>query len=143
MSDKGWEQEIRSIEDEARDAFLAADLPVLERSWAEGFVVNSPLNAVLPKGKVLELLKAGRIRHTAYTFEIEHVSRHGDVVVVMGKDRTVASRTSGGAWTAGGSRSPGTRTSSLGRRRDASPARVRGDLTAPDAGTATRRERSR
>ena len=89
MSDTSWEDEIRSIEGEARDAFLAADLPTLDRSWADGFAVNSPLNAVLPKGKVLELLKAGRIRHTAYTFEIEHLSREGDVVVVMGKDRVV------------------------------------------------------
>ena len=35
----------------------------------------------------LALLKAGRIRHTAYVIEIERMARHGDVVVVMGHDR--------------------------------------------------------
>lgn len=82
-----WEQEIRAAEDDARKAFLAADIPTLEQMWADGFVVNSPLQQVLDKARVLALLQAGRIRHTTYEHEIEHVSRHGDVVVVMGRDR--------------------------------------------------------
>jgi hypothetical protein len=63
------------------------DLPALERLWAHGFAVNSPLQQVLDKRRVLELLQAGRIRHTAYEIEIEHMGRHGDTVVVMGRDR--------------------------------------------------------
>ncbi len=81
-----WEQKIRACEEEARTAFLNADLPTLERLWADGFIVNSPLQQVIDKNQVLELLRSGRIRHQSYEFEIEQVSRHGDVVVVMGRD---------------------------------------------------------
>ena len=81
-----WEQEIRALEAEASRAFLAADVAVLERMWAENYAVNSPLLRVNDKRQVLELLKAGRIRHTSQDYEIEHMSRHGDVVIVMGRD---------------------------------------------------------
>jgi len=84
--DSSWEQEIRAVEEEACRAFLAADAATLERLWAEGYVVNSPLQRVLDRGEVLGLLQAGRIRHSAYEYDIEHVSRYGDVVVVMGRD---------------------------------------------------------
>jgi ketosteroid isomerase-like protein len=85
--DSTWEQEIRAREAEACAAFLAADLPALEALWADGYVVNSPLQQVLEKQRVLGLLQAGRIRHSSYEYEIEHISRHGDVAVVMGNDR--------------------------------------------------------
>lgn len=39
------------------------------------------------KPRTLALLEAGRIRHTSLTFEIEQMACHGDVVVVMGRDR--------------------------------------------------------
>jgi hypothetical protein len=81
-----WQHDIRALEERARAAFLAADTPTLDALWAEGFVVNSPLNVVNDKARVVELLRAGRIRHSTYDVEIEHMSRHGDVVVVMGRD---------------------------------------------------------
>lgn len=81
-----WEAEIRALEEQARAAFLAADITTLQRLWADGYVVNSPLNSVHRKEKVLELLQAGRIRHSSYVIEVEHISRHGDTVVVMGRD---------------------------------------------------------
>lgn len=82
-----WEHDVRELEARHHAAFLAADLPTLEHLWADGFLVNSPLDVVSDKARVLELLRAGRIRHTTYTYEIEHLQRHGDVVVVMGHDR--------------------------------------------------------
>ncbi len=82
-----WEQEIRTREEEACAAFLKAELGTLDRLWADGYIVNSPLQQVLEKPKVLALLQAGRIRHTLYEYEIEQIARHGDVVVVMGSDR--------------------------------------------------------
>ncbi len=84
-----WEQEIRAREEEARVAFVAADLLALDQLWADGYTVNSPLQQVIAKGQLLEFLRSGRIRHREYEFQIEHVSRHGDVVVVMGADRVV------------------------------------------------------
>ena len=84
---KSWEDEIRECEAAACRAFLAADETALNRLWADGYLVNSPMQRVLKKAEVVQFLGAGRIRHTAYEFEIEHIVRHGDVVVVMGNDR--------------------------------------------------------
>lgn len=82
-----WEQEVRDREEENRVAFLAADIAALERLWTDDFLVNSPLNQVNDKALTLELLEAGRIRHTSHSVNIERMVRHGDVVVVMGSDR--------------------------------------------------------
>jgi ketosteroid isomerase-like protein len=82
-----WEEDVRAREEENRAAFLAADLAVLDGLWTDDFLVNSPLNFVNDKPRTLALLEAGRIRHSSFTVEIEHMARHGDVVVVMGRDR--------------------------------------------------------
>jgi ketosteroid isomerase-like protein len=82
-----WEQDIRAREEENRAAFLAADLAALDRLWTDDFSVNTPLNSVNDKRRTLAALETGRVRHTSMTAEIEHMSRHGDVVVVMGSDR--------------------------------------------------------
>jgi ketosteroid isomerase-like protein len=82
-----WESEVRAREEENRAAFLGADIPTLRRLWTDDFLVNSPRNEVNDKTRVLELLEGGRIRHTSFAAEIEHMVRHGDVVVVMGSDR--------------------------------------------------------
>ena len=81
-----WQQEIRSLEERGRVAFLAADIPTLDAMWDNRLLVNSPLNLVNDKARVLELLGSGRIRHTMDEVEIEHIARYGDVVVVMGRD---------------------------------------------------------
>ncbi|HEY4366283.1 MAG TPA: nuclear transport factor 2 family protein [Steroidobacteraceae bacterium] len=84
-----WQHEIRAREQAARVAFLAADVHAMEQLLADGYIVNSPLQKVVEKRLLLELLRTGRIRHSAYECEIEHMSRHGDVVVVMGRDSVV------------------------------------------------------
>ena len=81
-----WQQEIRTLEERGRAAFLATDIPTLDAMWDNRLLVNSPLNIVNDKARVLELLGTGRIRHTMDEVEIEHIARYGDVVVVMGRD---------------------------------------------------------
>jgi hypothetical protein len=81
-----WQQEIRTLEERGRVAFLAGDIPTLDAMWDDRLLVNSPLNIVNDKAKVLDLLASGRIRHTSDEVEIEHIARYGDVVVVMGRD---------------------------------------------------------
>ena len=88
-SETPWEHTIRAREEEARLAFLAADVRALDQLWSDNYAVNSPLQQVLQKVQLLELLRTGRIRHSAFEVEIEHISRHGDVVVVMGRDSVV------------------------------------------------------
>lgn len=82
-----WEVDVRKREQEAVAAFLAADIQAMDELLADSFAVNSPLQQVLSKAQLLELLGAARIRHNIYEYEIKHISRHGDVVVVMGNDR--------------------------------------------------------
>jgi ketosteroid isomerase-like protein len=80
------DREIRDIEEQSRVAFLAGDVETLDRLWADGFLVNSPLNMVNERAGVLALLQSGRIRHTSLEVAIERISQHGDLVVVMGND---------------------------------------------------------
>ena len=82
-----WQQDILAREEENRVAFLAGDVAVLDRLWTDDFLVNSPINVVNDKRRTLSLLEAGRVRHTSMAVDIEHLARHGDVVVVMGSDR--------------------------------------------------------
>jgi hypothetical protein len=81
-----WEHEIRTLEERGRVAFLAGDTGTLDEMWDNRLLVNSPLNVVNDKARVLDLLGSGRIRHTMDEVEIEHIARYGDVVVVMGRD---------------------------------------------------------
>src|SRR4051794_3100112 len=81
-----WQHDILTLEEQARAAFLGADIPTLDAMWADGFIVNSPLNMINDKARVIELLRAGRIRHSTYEVAIEQIARHGDVVIVMGRD---------------------------------------------------------
>ena len=68
-------------------AFLAADTATLDAMWDEDLLVNSPLNIINDKSRVLDLLSTGRIRHTFNDVVIEQVTRYDNVVVVMGRDR--------------------------------------------------------
>ncbi|HEU4699436.1 MAG TPA: DUF4440 domain-containing protein, partial [Gemmatimonadales bacterium] len=56
-----WEREIRALEERARVAFLAGDVATLDAMWDDRFLVNSPLEVVNDKRKVLGLLAAGVI----------------------------------------------------------------------------------
>jgi ketosteroid isomerase-like protein len=87
MSSNNWQQDVLAREEENRVAFLAGDVATLDRLWTDDFAVNSPNNVVNDKRRTLALLQTGRIRHTSMSQEVEHMSRHGDVVVVMGSDR--------------------------------------------------------
>jgi len=78
-----WEQEIRTLEEQARVALLAGDISTLDGLMDDRLLVNSPLNTVNDKAKVLDLLGKGLIRHTRDDVEIEHIARYGDVVAVM------------------------------------------------------------
>jgi ketosteroid isomerase-like protein len=82
----GWQDELLALEEQTRVAFLNADIPTLERLWSDDFVVNSPMDVIIDKARVIESLRSGRIRHTSYVLEVERVSRYGDVAVVMGRD---------------------------------------------------------
>jgi hypothetical protein len=81
-----WEKDIRDLEETGRVAFLGADTATLAAMWDDELLVNSPLNIINDKSRVLDLLGSGRIRHTFDDVVIEKVNRYDNVVVVMGRD---------------------------------------------------------
>jgi lactate dehydrogenase-like 2-hydroxyacid dehydrogenase len=84
-----WEQDIRVREEALRVAILTANIVALDGLLAECYLVNSPLDRVLDKRQLLELLRTGRIRHSTFDVQIERVERHGETAVVMGHDSAV------------------------------------------------------
>jgi len=82
----GWRHEIADAEREASDAFLNRDLGQLDRLFSDELVVNSPINVVSDKQKILQLLGTGIIGHVFSEIRHELIRRDGDLVVVMGAD---------------------------------------------------------
>jgi len=91
MSDStpDWQQEIERIEGLCVEAFVARDIAALRPYFAPALLVNSPLERVNEGAQVLDLLQRGIIAHSSCEATIEHIRRHGDVVVVMGRDEVV------------------------------------------------------
>jgi ketosteroid isomerase-like protein len=84
--DSEWEAEIIALEEEASRAFVERDLERLDRLFSDQLVVNSPINRVNDKQKILELLGARIIGHVFCRLKHELVRRDGDLVIVMGSD---------------------------------------------------------
>lgn len=84
-----WEQEVRAAEQKHRAAFLAGDVAVLQAMFSDDFVVNSPLNVVVDKARLLDMVRKGVLSISSFEQNIEQVRRYGDVVVVMGGDSVV------------------------------------------------------
>jgi ketosteroid isomerase-like protein len=81
------EQEIREIDGAENAAVLAKDVPMLEKFWAEDFVVNAPNNQVL-KGRMdgIQLVKNGIIDYSSFVRNVEAVAVHGDTAIIMGEE---------------------------------------------------------
>ena len=81
-----WQSDITRVEENANAAFLARDLQRLDELFSDDLVVNSPINRVHDKRKILELLGSRAIGHVSSTYEHELIRRDGDLVIVMGAD---------------------------------------------------------
>jgi len=62
-SSSDWEREIATLEDEANRAFVNRDVGRLDELFSDELLVNSPINRVNDKRKLLELLGSGVIGH--------------------------------------------------------------------------------
>jgi hypothetical protein len=82
----GWRQEVVALEDEACRAFVARDIERLNTLWSDQLLVSSPINKVLDKRRVLDLLQAGTIAHYSLKGSIDTIERRQDLVVVMGSE---------------------------------------------------------
>ncbi len=90
-----WREDIAELEAEHCRAFVAQDFVRLDSLWSDDLIVNSPINRVHDKRRVLELLRAGTISHASLMCQPEFMSQHGPFVVVMGNE--VLTNTLGGA----------------------------------------------
>ena len=84
-----WEQQIRAAEARHRLAFMSGDTAALRVMFSDQFIVNSPLNAVIGKGQLLDMVRSGRLAISKFDQRIEQVRRFGDIAVVMGEDEIV------------------------------------------------------
>lgn len=83
---QNWQDDIRAHEAENCRAFLAHDFERLERLWSDDLLVNSPINRVHDKRRVLELLRAGIISHATLECHAEAMVQQEPYVVVMGNE---------------------------------------------------------
>jgi ketosteroid isomerase-like protein len=81
-----WQKDIATLEAEHCRAFVARDFEQLERLWSDDLLVNSPINRVHDKKRVLELLRAGIISHSSLECQAEAMMQQGRFVVVMGNE---------------------------------------------------------
>jgi len=84
------EKAILALEEESRLAVLHHDFATLERIWAERFVVNAPLNSVLPnRAAVFELFRRGVGVYSSHEKSVECIVFDGDDAIVMGGETVV------------------------------------------------------
>jgi ketosteroid isomerase-like protein len=84
--DAAWKTDIAAVEQAANTAFLERDLEQLDALFSDELLVNSPINRINDKKKLLELLGSGAIGHVSSSFRHELMRRDGDLVIVMGAD---------------------------------------------------------
>ncbi|MGH8143781.1 MAG: nuclear transport factor 2 family protein [Steroidobacteraceae bacterium] len=83
------EELVRRLDDQIRVAMLDGDADVLNTLMAADFVGTNPFNHVVTREHVLEMVRAGRLRHSRFERIIEQVRLWGDTAVVIGHE-TVA-----------------------------------------------------
>jgi ketosteroid isomerase-like protein len=77
---------VTALEKENCRAFVACDIERLDQLWSDSLLVNSPINRVHDKQRVLQLLEKGVIAHVLLENRVEVARREGDTVIVMGSE---------------------------------------------------------
>ena len=86
----GFEETIRSLENQERLAVLAGDTATLERLWSATLIVNNPQSSIsAERGVVLALVRNGLIRYSSFERAIEAIRVDGDHAIVMGSEEVV------------------------------------------------------
>ena len=88
-TDRDWRGHIIDLENEACLAFIARDIERLDALFSDDLLINSPVNRVHDKRRVLDLLKSEIIGHVSQSLDIETIIRDGNLVTVMGADTVV------------------------------------------------------
>jgi uncharacterized protein (TIGR02246 family) len=78
---------VRNLNDQETQAFLNRDAATLAQLWSDEFVVTNPLNKLVNKQQVLNMVQSGFLVITSYTREIEYARSYGDIIIVAGNEK--------------------------------------------------------
>jgi ketosteroid isomerase-like protein len=80
---------VRTLSDEEPAAFLRRDADALARMWSNDLVVTNPLNRLVTKQQVLDMVRSGFLVITSYSRRVEYAKRYGDIVILVGAEEVV------------------------------------------------------
>lgn len=83
------ETTVRKLSDEEAAAFLRRDPEALARLWSDDLVVTNPLNKLVTKHQVLEMVRSGFLVITSYSRHVEYANTYGDIVILAGAEEVV------------------------------------------------------
>ncbi|HEV2116532.1 MAG TPA: nuclear transport factor 2 family protein [Terriglobales bacterium] len=84
-------KEVRQLNEQEVQAMLHSDADAMARLWSNDMVVNNPLNKLVDKKQVLDMVKSGFLAFTSYERQIEYMRDYGDTVIVAGNETLVFS----------------------------------------------------
>ncbi len=79
-------RQIQTIEEELVEAVLNRDVAKLRVLFAEDLMVNNPVNRIVGKEAVIQLVKDRRISYSSYEPSIEKILINGTIAIVMGSE---------------------------------------------------------
>lgn len=80
---------VKRLSDEEAAAFLRRDSDTLSRMWSDDLVVTNPLNTLVTKRQVLEMVRSGFLVITSYSRKVEYAKRYEDIVILVGAEEVV------------------------------------------------------
>jgi hypothetical protein len=82
------ESEIRRLENLERESVLKGDsLALFDKIWSPQMVINTPANVVGTVERTKALLRSGGLSYLSFERNIEKITFHGNVAIVMGEEK--------------------------------------------------------
>jgi ketosteroid isomerase-like protein len=81
----GPEQQIRDLEQQAREAAVRGDATFLERHATDDYMATNPAGVVRTRADAIEDLKSGAIKYMAIDLDDERVRVYGDTAVLTAR----------------------------------------------------------
>jgi hypothetical protein len=82
------ESEIRRLENLERESVLKGDsLALFDKIWSPQMVINTPANVVGTVEGTKALLRSGGLSYLSFERNIEKITFHGNVAIVMGEEK--------------------------------------------------------
>ena len=80
------QREIEALEQQEAQAMRRADVPTLQKLWADDLIVNSTANLIAGKEILLEMVEKGRLKLRIYERRPVRIVVVGDLVVATGNE---------------------------------------------------------